>query len=221
MLKIMPEKHYKCDCFITTVVCHIMGKDETCDELAVLRAFRDDYLLKNEETVPLVEQYYKEAPDMAYTIANDWGFCTELYQNYIVPIVDSITSGNKSSAVSQYQEMFYAVKSYCAAKPSFDVIKHHFYGGVYCKEMTINADAEVVSHKHNYDHLSVLTSGCVVVDVDDEQDTYYAPAIIKIKAGSSHRITAVNGPAHWLCIHATDCTDESQVDDVLIQKIDE
>lgn len=99
-----------------------------------------------------------------------------------------------------------------------EIINHHFFGGIYCKEMRIPEQFEVVSHKHNYDHLSVLTQGCVVVDTDEGQDTYYAPAVIKIKAGLHHKITPVNSDAHWLCIHATDCTDKSKVDDVLIQK---
>lgn len=99
-----------------------------------------------------------------------------------------------------------------------EVIAHHFVGGVYCKEMSIPEDYQVVSHKHAYDHMSVLTSGCVIVEADGEQETYWSPAIINIKAGVEHSVIAVNGPAHWLCIHATDCTDIEKVDEVLIEK---
>jgi quercetin dioxygenase-like cupin family protein len=97
------------------------------------------------------------------------------------------------------------------------VIAHHFVGGVYAKEMLIPEDHEVISHQHVYDHMSVLTQGCVIVEADGQQETYWSPAIIEIKAGVAHSVRPVNGPAHWLCIHATDCTDESQVDEVLIQ----
>lgn len=99
-----------------------------------------------------------------------------------------------------------------------EVIKHHFAGGVYCKEMMIPNEFEVVSHSHKFDHLSVLTMGCVIVEADGVQETYYAPAVIEIKAGVNHSVTPVNGDAHWLCIHATDCTDEDKIDNVLISK---
>ena len=100
----------------------------------------------------------------------------------------------------------------------FEVINHHFIGGVYCKSMRIPENHEVVSHAHHYDHMSVLTKGCVIVEADGVQETYWSPAVIEIKAGVHHSVTPVNGDAHWLCIHRTDCTDVEQVDDVLIKK---
>lgn len=100
----------------------------------------------------------------------------------------------------------------------FEVISHHFAGGVYCKLMRIKENSQVVSHKHEYDHMSVLMQGCVIVRADGEQNTYYAPNIIEIKAGVEHSIVAINGDAVWGCIHATDCTDESKIDDLLIKQ---
>lgn len=99
-----------------------------------------------------------------------------------------------------------------------DVIAHHFIGGTYCKEMRIPDGFEVVSHEHAFDHMSVLTQGCVIVEADGIQNTYWSPAVIEIKAGVKHSVMPVNGDAHWLCIHATDCTDVNQVDNVLIKQ---
>lgn len=104
-------------------------------------------------------------------------------------------------------------------KKELKVIKHHFFGGVYCKEMIIPEDCHVVTHKHLYDHMSVLTKGCVIVTADGEQETYYAPVVIEIKAGIEHSVLPVNGDAHWLCIHATSCKDVDNIDNVLIKKI--
>lgn len=101
--------------------------------------------------------------------------------------------------------------------PTLQVIAHHFIGGIYAKSMLIPEDCEVVSHKHNYDHMSVLTSGCAIVEADGQQQTYWAPSVIEIKAGVAHSVRPVNGDAHWLCLHKTDCTDVDQVDNVLIQ----
>lgn len=102
---------------------------------------------------------------------------------------------------------------------AIEVIKHHFVGGVYAKEMRIPDGFEVTSHKHRFDHMSVLTQGCVIVEADGIQETYYAPAVIEIKAGVAHSVLPVNGDAHWLCVHATDCTDESKIDEVLIEPV--
>jgi quercetin dioxygenase-like cupin family protein len=100
----------------------------------------------------------------------------------------------------------------------FKVISHHFIGGVYCKEIEIPENHIVTSHKHVFDHMSVLTSGCVIVDTGKEEtETYFCPAIIEIKAGVNHSVTAVNGPAHWLCIHATGETDIEKIDESLIE----
>jgi quercetin dioxygenase-like cupin family protein len=99
-----------------------------------------------------------------------------------------------------------------------DVVSHHFVGGVYAKEMRIKDGYMVKQHAHEYDHLSVLSQGCVIVEAEGVQTTYYAPAVIKIPAHVEHSVQTVNGPAHWLCIHKTDCEDIASVDEVLIEK---
>ena len=101
----------------------------------------------------------------------------------------------------------------------FEVIAHHFSSGVYAKQVIIKEGFEILSHKHTFDHLSILSSGIAIVEVDGESQTYYAPAVIEIKAGEVHKIEAINGPAVWFCIHGTDGEyDESNIDDVLIQE---
>lgn len=96
-------------------------------------------------------------------------------------------------------------------------IKHHFSRGLYAKEMLIPKDCFVVQHRHEYDHLSVLAYGAVVVEVDGESTVYVAPTCINIKAGAHHKIAAVQDSV-WYCIHATDETDTEEVDSVLIQR---
>ena len=76
----------------------------------------------------------------------------------------------------------------------------------------------IEQHVHKYDHMSVLTEGCAIVWKGDEQTTYYAPAIIEIKAGIKHSVQAVNGRVVWLCIHATQETSKDNIDEVLIIK---
>lgn len=96
-------------------------------------------------------------------------------------------------------------------------IKHHFSSGLYAKQMHVPKGYEVGTHAHEYDHLSLLAQGKVVVRTDNESAQYTAPAVIEIKAGIHHCITALEDVV-WFCIHATDCADPDKVDDVLIQK---
>lgn len=96
-----------------------------------------------------------------------------------------------------------------------DMISHHFGGGVYVKETHIPAGMVLVQHKHSHDHLSYLASGTVEVLVDGVTTRHTGPVGITIAAGKHHGVKALTD-ALWLCIHATDCEDESEVDAVLI-----
>lgn len=94
-------------------------------------------------------------------------------------------------------------------------IFHHFGGGVYAKETRVQAGQVLVQHKHEHAHLSILACGTVEVRVDGERSTLAAPACITIEAGKHHGIRALTDVT-WYCIHATECTDEAHVDQVLI-----
>ena len=100
-----------------------------------------------------------------------------------------------------------------------EVLSHHFSSGVYCKLVRIPNEYTVQSHKHKFDHMSMLVSGSVVVETEQTQQAYNAddgPVVIEIKAGVAHAITSFDGDAIWACIHATDCTDESSIDEILV-----
>lgn len=99
------------------------------------------------------------------------------------------------------------------------MIAHHFCDGVYAKETYVDAGYMLVQHKHEHSHLSILAVGKVELVVDGEKSIIEAPACIQIEAGKHHGIKALT-PVAWYCIHKTDCTDESKVDEVLIQPID-
>lgn len=94
-------------------------------------------------------------------------------------------------------------------------ITHHFGGGVYAKETIVRAGQILVQHKHDYDHLSVLASGTVEFVVDGVRCELSGPACLTIKAGKHHGIKALSD-AVWYCIHATECIDPDQVDQVLV-----
>ena len=95
---------------------------------------------------------------------------------------------------------------------------HHFSSGLYAKQMHLPKGYFAVSHKHHYDHLSILAKGKAIVKTDlDEGTIYTAPACIEIKKDLNHSITALEDVV-WFCIHATSETDVDKVDEVLIKK---
>lgn len=96
-------------------------------------------------------------------------------------------------------------------------VRHHFSSHVYAKEMHLPANHFARSHKHAYDHLSILAKGKAIVVCDGVASEYTSPACIEIKAGIEHAIHAVSDIT-WFCVHATDETDINRIDEVLTMK---
>ena len=95
------------------------------------------------------------------------------------------------------------------------MIQHHFSSGVYAKETRIPAGFVLVQHAHKHDHLSILASGSVELVVDVVKSVVHAPSCLTIAAGKHHGIKSLTDVV-WYCVHATDCTDENEVDETLI-----
>ena len=100
---------------------------------------------------------------------------------------------------------------------SVEAISHHFSDGVYAKQMRLAKGHTATSHKHNYDHLSILASGEVDIVCNGLKTRFCAPACIDIKAGIEHEIIAYKN-AVFFCIHATNETDVNHIDEVLIKE---
>ena len=96
-------------------------------------------------------------------------------------------------------------------------IAHHFSDNLYAKETFIPKDAILKQHKHAYSHLSILAKGSVVVNKEGDLTVYKAPTCIEIEKGISHGVLALEDSI-WYCIHATEETDATKVDEVLIQE---
>jgi len=99
------------------------------------------------------------------------------------------------------------------------VIEHHFSSGVYAKETRIPAGSWLVQHAHLHDHLSILASGSVELIVGGETSILHAPTCLTIEAGKHHGVKSLTDVV-WYCIHATDCKDEDEVDEVLVASSD-
>ncbi len=100
---------------------------------------------------------------------------------------------------------------------SVDAIAHYFSDGVYAKQMYLEKGHIARSHKHVYDHLSILASGSVDVLCNGVKTAFTAPSCIDIKAGIEHEIIA-HEDSTFFCVHRTDVTDLEHIDEVLIEK---
>ncbi len=95
-------------CYITTAVCDSLGKPDDCEELTLLRGFRDGYMMKSEEGRKLVEEYYECAPGIVmrtYLAGNSTDVYDSIYKKYIIPCTDMIKSGQYEKCMKHYTEM--------------------------------------------------------------------------------------------------------------------
>ena len=55
--------------------------------------------------------------------------------------------------------------------------------------------------------------------IDGEKKVIHAPACLTIAADKHHGVKSLTDVV-WYCIHATDCTDEDKIDEVLTEPHD-
>lgn len=100
-------------CFISTATLSILGKDDNCEELMILRSFRDEYLLKNGFEKE-VYYYYEIAPKIVTEIdkkENKEKIYNEIYSKYLISIVFDIKNNKYETAILNYKKMVDFAKS--------------------------------------------------------------------------------------------------------------
>ena len=58
------------------------------------------------------------------------------------------------------------------------------------------------THSHNFNHISLLTNGSLMIDVDGEKSVYQAPQMIYIDKDTNHKLVALEDNTISYCIHA-------------------
>lgn len=95
-------------CFITTIVCDIIGLEDKNIYLMLLRKFRDNYLQKNPNTIQILEEYDFIGPIISKCINTDKNkkvIAKNLFINNLVPIFDDICNDNYICAIKKYTDM--------------------------------------------------------------------------------------------------------------------
>ena len=95
-------------CFITTAIVHILGMDDTCEELQTLRVFRKNILQKDDKYRDLLLRYDAMGPVLARALACDEDrvqIAIDLFQIYIKGCVRYLKAGRVDDAIVLYTEM--------------------------------------------------------------------------------------------------------------------
>ena len=94
-------------CFLTSACVEYMGKMDGCEELTVLRAFRDGYMQTIDGGAGLIKEYYSVAPNIVDRIKTSDG--QDKYFKYIYGVVERcvklISSGENERALNEYKNM--------------------------------------------------------------------------------------------------------------------
>lgn len=105
-------------CYITTIVCDVLGFADDCNVLDTLRSFRNNVLQKDSKYYNLLLEYDMIGPDIAYFIkkeyekTNDIEMWVQFYNFYLQPTVNYINNGEFDSAVNRYKGMVETLKDY-------------------------------------------------------------------------------------------------------------
>lgn len=97
-------------CFITTATCLALQKPDDCDELMLIRKYRDIMKSDDQNFAALVQEYYRIAPVIIQGIdqnTNSEVIYRELYDKYISKTYVFLTEGDLSSATSTYISMVF------------------------------------------------------------------------------------------------------------------
>ncbi|MBD5551006.1 MAG: hypothetical protein HDQ96_07515 [Lachnospiraceae bacterium] len=107
-------------CYVTTAVCRNLNKGENCEELQLIKAFRDNYLAVTKEGQDLIEEYYDIAPTLVKRLGKDAGAQAKylwLWNTYLAPCVEYIKKGEQESCKETYCNMMEVLrKEYMTGK---------------------------------------------------------------------------------------------------------
>jgi hypothetical protein len=86
------------------------------------------------------------------------------------------------------------------------MIKHElgFFGNIWVRQNVLEKTGERFGgHKHEFDHVSLLTKGSVRVEVEGYQPKeFVAPTFIVIKKEHKHDFIALEDDVNWYCVFA-------------------
>lgn len=102
-------------CYLTTIICKILGKNDNDSVLDKMRKFRDSVLQKDVKYAQILKDYDTIGPLLSNCIANDYfnGYLSEkLYNRILVPISIQLDKKQYEGAVKMYENMTLSLINY-------------------------------------------------------------------------------------------------------------
>lgn len=101
-------------CYLTTIVCQILGYEDDCEVLKTLRGFRENVMKKDEKYHLLLCEYDVLGPMIAEGIRDSLKpaqFANFLYQSYILDVTEAVKEEKYEAAVMIYSYMVGQLKN--------------------------------------------------------------------------------------------------------------
>lgn len=100
-------------CYITTAACQVRGMADDCEELNLLRTYRDTYMAAQPGGEDLILEYYNIAPSIVKHInmQPDAGqIYDRIWKEYISPCIGKIREGRMEECLALYTKMVLDMK---------------------------------------------------------------------------------------------------------------
>lgn len=95
-------------CYITTMICNILGYPDDCELLTTLRMLRDNVLKCDFNYIDLLCQYDIVGPLISHKLIekeDNYRFSLQVCYNYLIPCINAIKEGFISESVRIYTNM--------------------------------------------------------------------------------------------------------------------
>jgi hypothetical protein len=105
----MYEKTQGSGCFITTMIVHILKREDSNEYLDILRTFRNEVLQKDNKYSSLLYNYDKLGPIISASLEQDVNkefIASAMNDIFINPTCKYILDNDYENAITAYQEMF-------------------------------------------------------------------------------------------------------------------
>lgn len=103
-----PPPKPKGNCFITTAICGYLHKPDDCEELVLLRHFRDLWLVHQPDGLELIMEYERIAPGIVQRLEaspNYEQYCRFLWEKYLLPCLELIKNFKFEECKNLYIKM--------------------------------------------------------------------------------------------------------------------
>jgi len=118
-------------CYLTTIVCQILNKEDNDKNLNTLRFFRDEVMQKEENYHNMLLDYDNIGPVLATYLATDehnQELAKFLYDEIITPVAEDINNKKYEEAVTKYEIMTLSLINYYGLKNWYNDSRKENYG---------------------------------------------------------------------------------------------